>query len=111
MTLIGPALIGRAILGSLLLAVLSTVADYVWFLGIPQHQVSSGSIHGALLFAALGGYLGWRKGKAVAGAIGGLVSGLLAALQTHLSTSHWVSSASSTVNGLATLRVTVTKNS
>ncbi len=80
MTLIGPALIGPAILGSLLLAVLSTVADYVWFLGIPQHQVSSGSIHGALLFAALGGYLGWRKGKAVAGAIGGLVSGLLAAL-------------------------------
>jgi hypothetical protein len=75
MTLIGPALIG-----SLLLAVLSTVADYVWFLGIPQHQVSSGSIHGAVLFAALGGYLGWRKGKAVAGAIGGLMSGLLAAL-------------------------------
>lgn len=71
MTLIGPALIGPAILSSKLLAVLSTVAD----------------------------------------ALGGLVSGLLAALQTHLSTSHWVSSASSTVNGLATLRVTVTKNS
>ena len=75
MTLIGPALIG-----SMLLAVLSTVADYVWFLNIPQHQVSSGMIHGSVLFAALGGYLGWRKGKAVAGAIGGLVSGMLAAL-------------------------------
>jgi hypothetical protein len=74
-TLIGPALIG-----SMLLAVLSTVADYVWFLNIPQHQVSSGMIHGSVLFAALGGYLGWRKGKAVAGAIGGLVSGMLAAL-------------------------------
>jgi hypothetical protein len=74
-TLIGPALIG-----SMLLAVLSTVADYVWFLNIPQHQVSSGMIHGAVLFAALGGYLGWRKGRAVAGVIGGLMSGMLAAL-------------------------------
>jgi len=75
MTLIGPALIG-----SMLLAVLSTVADYVWFLNLPQHQVSSGMIHGAVLFAALGGYLGWRKARVVAGAIGGLVSGMLAAL-------------------------------
>ena len=75
MTLAGPALIG-----SMLLAVLSTVADSVWFLNIPQHQVSSGMIHGSVLFAALGGYLGWRKGKAVAGAIGGFMSGMLAAL-------------------------------
>ncbi len=75
MTLLGPALIG-----SMLLAVLSTVADYVWFLNIPQHQVSSGMVHGSVLFAALGGYLGWRKGRAVAGAVGGLVSGMLAAL-------------------------------
>lgn len=74
------ALLGPALIGSMLLAVLSTVADYVWFLDIPQHQVSSGMIHGSALFAALGGYLGWRKGKAVAGAIGGLVSGMLAAL-------------------------------
>ena len=73
-------LVGPALIGSLLLAVLSTVADYVWFLNIPQHQVSSGMIHGSVLFATLGGYLGWRKGKAVPGAIGGLVSGMLAAL-------------------------------
>jgi len=74
------ALLGAALVGSMLLAVLSTVADYVWFLDIPQHQVGSGMIHGSVLFAALGGYLGWRKGKAVAGAIGGLISGMLAAL-------------------------------
>lgn len=73
-------LVGPALIGSMLLAVLSTVADYVWFLDIPQHQVSSGMIHGSALFFALGGYLGWRKGKAVAGALGGLVSGMLAAL-------------------------------
>ena len=69
-----------AIVGSLLLAVLSTVADYVWFRNIPQHQVWSGMIHGAVLFAALGAYLGWRRGKLGIGAIGGLLSGMLAAL-------------------------------
>ena len=69
-----------ALIGSLLLATLSTIADYVWFLDIPRHQVLSGSIHGASLFTALGAYLGFRKGKLAIGAIGGLLSGLLAAL-------------------------------
>ncbi|OFW43065.1 MAG: hypothetical protein A3J29_04340 [Acidobacteria bacterium RIFCSPLOWO2_12_FULL_67_14b] len=74
------SVLAPALVGSMLLAVLSTVADYVWFRGIPQHQVSSGMIHGAVLFAALGAYLGWRKGKVGAGALGGLVSGTAAAL-------------------------------
>lgn len=69
-----------AIVGALLLAGLSTGADYVWFLNIPSHTATSGAIHGATLFAALGGYIGWRKGKLIAGVVGGLVSGLLAAL-------------------------------
>jgi hypothetical protein len=69
-----------ALIGSLLLATLSTIADYVWFLDIPRHQVLSGSIHGASLFTALGAYLGFRKGKLAAGAAGGLLSGLVAAL-------------------------------
>lgn len=69
-----------ALVGSLLLATLSTIADYVWFLDIPRHQVLSGSIHGAALFSALGAYLGWRKGKLVIGLLGGLASGVLAAL-------------------------------
>ena len=73
-------LLTPAVVGSVLLAILSTIADYVWFAGIPQHQISSGMIHGATLFAALGLYLGWRKGKACAGAIGGLLSGTIAAL-------------------------------
>lgn len=78
------ALLGPAVIGSVLLAVLSTIADYVWFRGIPQHQVSSGAIHGATLFAALGAYLGWRKGRAAAGALGGLLSGLAAALSFYV---------------------------
>ena len=73
-------LLTPAVVGSLLLAILSTIADYVWFLDIPQHQVSSGMIHGASLFAALGAYLGWRKGQLGAGALGGLMSGMIAAL-------------------------------
>ncbi len=73
-----------AVVGSLLLAVLSTIADYVWFLDIPQHQVTSGSIHGATLFAAIGAYLGWRKGKLAIGALGGLMSGLIAALSFYV---------------------------
>lgn len=79
MSLITPALVG-----SLLLAALSTAADYVWFLDIPGHQVTSGAIHGAVLFAALGAYLGWRKGKPAVGLIGGLMSGLIAALSFYL---------------------------
>lgn len=69
-----------ALVGSVLLATLSTIADYIWFLDIPGHQVLSGSIHGASLFAALGAYLGWRKGKLLIGLLGGLASGLVAAL-------------------------------
>ena len=69
-----------ALVGSLLLAILSTAADYVWFLDIPQHQVMSGSIHGAVLFATLGAYLGWRKGAIGIGLVGGLLSGVIAAL-------------------------------
>jgi hypothetical protein len=77
-------LLTPALVGSLLLAVLSTAADYVWFLDIPEHQVVSGSIHGATLFAALGLYLGWRKGKALVGLAGGLMSGLIAALSFYV---------------------------
>jgi hypothetical protein len=72
-------LLTPAFVGSLLLATLSTVADYVWFLNIPGHQVASGVIHGAVLFAALGAYLGFRKGNIVAGVVGGLISGMAAA--------------------------------
>jgi len=77
-------LLGPAVVGSVLMAILSTAADYVWFLGIPQHQVSSGAIHGSVLFLVLGAYLGFRKGKTLAGAIGGLASGLTAALSFYL---------------------------
>jgi hypothetical protein len=77
-------LLSPAVVGSVLLALFSTAADYVWFLGIPQHQVLSGAIHGSTLFAALGAYMGFRKGTTGAGAIGGLMSGLAAALSFYV---------------------------
>ena len=77
-------LLTPAVVGSVLLAVLSTAADYVWFLDVPRHHVASGAIHGATLFAALGCYLGWRKGKAGIGLLGGLISGLIAALSFYV---------------------------
>lgn len=73
-----------ALVGSLLLAALSTAADYVWFLDLPPHQVLSGTVHGAVLFAALGAYLGWRHGKLGLGAAGGLLSGALAAVSFYV---------------------------
>jgi hypothetical protein len=69
-----------ALVGALLMAVLSTTADYVWFLNIPAHNATSGAIHGAALFAGLGGYLGFRQAKLLAGVSGGLLSGVIAAL-------------------------------
>jgi hypothetical protein len=77
-------LLSPAVVGSLLLAILSTIADYIWFAGIPQHQVWSGTLHGATLFAALGWYLGWRKGQGGAGALGGLLSGAIAAVSFYV---------------------------
>jgi hypothetical protein len=77
-------LVTPALVGSLLLAILSTAADYVWFLDIPRHQVFSGMTHGAVLFAALGAYLGWRKGRLAFGAGAGLLSGMLAALSFYV---------------------------
>jgi hypothetical protein len=77
-------LLSPAVVGSLLLAALSTIADYIWFLNIPAHQVPSGLVHGATLFAALGLYLGWRKGQSAAGLVGGLLSGMIAALSFYV---------------------------
>jgi hypothetical protein len=73
-----------AIAGALLMAAFSTAADYVWFLNIPSHTAVSGGTHGAVLFAALGGFLGWRQGKLLTGIAGGLVSGLFAALSFYV---------------------------
>jgi hypothetical protein len=68
-----------AAVGAVLMAVVSTVGDFVWATWIPSHEVVYGLIHGTVLFLCLGTYLGALAGRAFAGAAGGAVVGLGAA--------------------------------
>lgn len=70
----------QAALGALLLGALNTLGDFVWAsLGL-RHRVVLGLLHGALLFLALGGYLGALRRRALRGALGGAAIGFAAAL-------------------------------
>jgi hypothetical protein len=70
----------HAVLGALLLAALNTFGDFVWARFIPRHRAVLGLLHGALLFLALGGYLGALRGRILRGALAGAGVGLAAAL-------------------------------
>ncbi len=74
--------LGRALLGALLMATVSTLAEWVWELLSLPHRMSYGLMHGALIFLILGLFLGavsGRESKLMAGAIGGLLAGVAAA--------------------------------
>ena len=65
--------------GSLAIAAVSTVADFIWAAWLPEHRMVYGLIHGTLLFLAIGLFLGVVSGHPAAGAVGGGAIGLLAA--------------------------------
>ena len=65
--------------GSLAIAAVSTVGDFVWATWIPQHRPVYGLTHGTLLFLAIGLFLGMITGRAVVGALAGAVIGFAAA--------------------------------
>jgi hypothetical protein len=69
----------EAIIGTLALAAVGTAGDFIWATWISQHRAMYGFIHGALLFLAIGLFLGSLTGRAVAGAIAGACVGALAA--------------------------------
>jgi hypothetical protein len=69
----------EAVAGSLLVAALSTLGDFVWARFIPAHRVVFGLLHGTLLCLAIGLYLGSLRRRAVRGAIAGALIGLGAA--------------------------------
>jgi hypothetical protein len=71
--------IGDAVGGALAIAAVSTLGDYLWANVIPHHRPIYGLMHGALLFLAVGLYLGVRAHKAAIGAVGGGLLGFLAA--------------------------------
>jgi hypothetical protein len=71
--------LAEAITGTLAIAALSTVGDFIWATWISSHRAMYGFIHGALIFLAIGLFLGSLAGRAVAGAVAGACVGALAA--------------------------------
>lgn len=69
----------EAVAGSLLLAALSTAGDFIWATWITSSRAVFGFIHGALLFLAIGLFLGRVAGRPVPGAVAGACIGALAA--------------------------------
>jgi hypothetical protein len=71
--------VAAAITGTVAIAAVSTVADFIWATWIPSHRAVYGFIHGALLFLAIGLVLGSFTGRAATGALFGACVGALAA--------------------------------
>ena len=71
--------LAEAITGTLAIAAVSTAADFIWATWISSHRAVYGFIHGALLFLAIGLFLGSLTGRAAAGALAGACVGALAA--------------------------------
>lgn len=68
-----------AIVGSLVIAAVSTAGDFVWAgLNLP-HRVVYGLAHGAVLFACIGAYFGLLQNRIFVGAMYGAAIGLAAA--------------------------------
>ena len=71
--------IGEAVGGGLVMAVVSTLGDFLWANWLPHHRPIYGLAHGTLLLLVVGLYLGAVSHKAAIGAAGGALIGLLAA--------------------------------
>jgi hypothetical protein len=67
------------IAGSVAMAAVSTLGDFIWATWLPQHRAVYGVIHGTLLFCAIGLFLGTIAARAAAGAAAGAMIGALAA--------------------------------
>ena len=71
--------IRNAVGGALVMAVVSTLGDFLWANWLPHHRPIYGLIHGTLLLLVVGLYLGAVSHRAAIGAAGGALVGLLAA--------------------------------
>ena len=71
--------LAAALLGALLLGLLSTLGDFAWARFVPAHRAAYGVAHGTLLLAAVGLYLGALRGRPARGVLAGALVGLLAA--------------------------------
>ncbi len=68
-----------ALFGSLLIAAVSTLGDFVWAGLHLRHRVEYGLAHGTILFLCIGAFLGSIGNKTLIGAIYGALIGLVAA--------------------------------
>jgi hypothetical protein len=69
----------NAIIGAVLIAVVSTLGDFVWAGLHLRHRVVYGLAHGTILFLCMGAYFGSLKNNTVMGAIYGAAIGFAAA--------------------------------
>jgi hypothetical protein len=76
--------IRAALQGSLAIAALSTLGDFIWATWIPRHLPSYGLTHGTLLFLAIGLVLGVAAHRPAAGAIAGALIGAAGAAGFYL---------------------------
>jgi hypothetical protein len=76
--------IRAALQGSLAIAVLSTLGDFIWATWIPRHLPAYGLTHGTLLFLAIGLVLGVAAHRPAAGAMAGALIGAAGAAGFYL---------------------------
>lgn len=71
--------VAATIAGSITIAAVSTLGDFIWATWIPRHRPAYGLAHGALLFLSIGLFLGALARRPAAGAVAGAAIGGLAA--------------------------------
>jgi hypothetical protein len=70
----------RILLGIAMIAIISTVGDFIWYEYGVRHRVVTGIVHGAVLLAAVGGVVGVASGRTLAGIPVGALAGISGAL-------------------------------
>jgi len=73
-----------ALVGAVVLGVLSAFYDFLWAQFNVDHTVINGLVHGMTLLSMAGLILGWPSGRRGAGLLGGAASGLVAAASFYL---------------------------
>lgn len=74
----------QAVIGALILAVVSTLGDFVWEALSLRHRVAYGLAHGAVICLAVGAIVGWRARRPAVGAGAGIAIGVAAACLFYL---------------------------
>ncbi len=68
-----------ALVGAIVLGVLSTFYDFLWAHFEVRHSVVNGLVHGMTLLSVAGLVIGWPPRRLAAGLVGGALAGLVAA--------------------------------